>query len=107
MNDFMDTAVNEKLEASKKDLLDATSLIEPEKIPVGSDIMGVAFRYAGVTYEQVHDDPEACAAAYCKIYDDIPVDADQNSSCGVFPAGMFRALDSTRYYFNAGGVAHD
>lgn len=97
----------EKIEFTKQNLIDTMNFKEPAKVPVMFDGGGWAYSYAGVTYEQVHDDPEACAAAYCKIYDDIPVDADQNSGCGVFPAGVFRALDSTRYYFNAGGVAHD
>lgn len=64
----------DKIKETKKNFIDATSFREPKKVPVGADIYGWAFHYAGVSYEEVIDDPHRCAEAFCKFLDDLPLD---------------------------------
>lgn len=79
-----------------KNILDATNFIEPEKVPVGLDYLNWPYGYAGVTLEDVIDDPEKNAKEYCKFMNDIEIDFTMNS--GFYePYDAYIALGSDAY----------
>ena len=80
-----------------KNILDATNFVEPEKVPVGLDYLNWPYGYAGVTLEEVINDPEKNAEAYCKFMDDIEIDFTMNS--GFYePYDAYLALESDAYF---------
>ena len=79
-----------------KNIVDASSFREPEKVPVGLDYLNWPYGYAGKTLEQLVNDPEANAAAYCSFMEEIPFDFTMNP--GFYePYDMFQALGSDNY----------
>ena len=79
-----------------KNIVDASSLKEPEKVPVGLDYIGWPYAYAGVTLEDVVEDPVRHAQAYCKFLNDIPVEYTMNTGHYV-PYDVYQALGSEHY----------
>lgn len=63
-----------KMEVKRRNLDMAMSFQEPDKIPVGINCCGWAHAYAGTTFRDTYQDPQACAAAALKILDDVEVD---------------------------------
>ena len=62
--------MGEKFDKRKKDLIDAISFKEPDKIPVGVQMSNWAFAYAGVRYEDIIDDPDEVVRTFTKhLYD--------------------------------------
>ena len=57
-----------------KNLIDATSFKEPQKIPVGAEILSWPFSFAGVRYSDVMDDAVKTAQAYVKFLDYVELD---------------------------------
>lgn len=58
----------------KQNFIDATNFKEPNKVPIGAEIIYWPFSYAGTTYKNVMDDPVRTAEAYTKFLDDINID---------------------------------
>lgn len=82
-----------------KNIVDATSFKEPEKVPVGMDYLNWPYGYAGVTLEEVKDDPVKNAECYCKFMADIPFDCTMNP--GFYdPYDAFTALGSKGYFLS-------
>ncbi|MCL2339835.1 MAG: hypothetical protein FWC59_02940 [Actinomycetia bacterium] len=67
-------ADNTLYEQRIQNLVDATSFREPDKVPVGIEVINWPLAYAGVTLPEVVDNPEALAAAYTKFLDDVSLD---------------------------------
>lgn len=79
-----------------RNILDAASFREPEKVPVGMDYLGWPYGYSGVTLEQVIGDPEANAAHFCRFMEDIEFDFTMNT--GFYePYDAYAALGSNAY----------
>ena len=57
-----------------KNLNDATSFIEPERIPVGIEILTWPFSYAGVNYADIIDDPEKVFESYIRFTEIVEPD---------------------------------
>jgi hypothetical protein len=65
----------DQLKAERIRNLDAaTNFREPEKIPVGAEILTWPFAYAGVKYEEVLDDPQKTFEAYVKFSEIMELD---------------------------------
>ena len=80
-----------------KDLVDATSFREPDKVPVGLEVIYWPISYAGVKLADVIDDPHAVAAAYQKFLDDIEIDFYAMNFGLAHSARALEALGSTQY----------
>ena len=98
----------EKFEQTRRSFLDLTNLKEPEKVPMTLNMeAGWAFKYAGVKWTDVEDDPEAFARAYTKAYAEIP------TSFGGRPTRtslkQSQALGNFRFVYTSdgGGIVHD
>ena len=79
-----------------RNIIDATSFREPERVPIGTEIITWAFSYAGVTYKEVMDDPVRTAAAFTKIYDDVEVDCLYSPGIS-FPVKALQTLGVMHY----------
>ena len=79
-----------------KNIVDASSFREPEKVPVGMDYIGWPYGYAGVTLEEVVNDPVKHAEAYCAFMKDIPFEYTMNTGHYV-PYDVYQALGSSHY----------
>lgn len=85
-------------EQRKKNFIDATSFVEPEKIPVGIEMLTWPFVYAGTTYKNVINDPQKTADAYEKFLEV----ADVDFLCGgsiTYPIRAFEELDIDTFVF--------
>ena len=58
----------------KKNLVDALSFREPQKIPVGAEILSWPLSYAGIKYCETYNDPKKIAEAYVKFLEVIKLD---------------------------------
>ena len=79
-----------------KNLLDATSMREPEKIPVSLEVLTWPYRYAGTTLKDVIDDPVKNAEAYCRYMADYEYDFALGAGNYV-PYDAFLAVGSEGY----------
>lgn len=68
------TEMEMSIQQRKQNFIDATSFKEPQKVPVGAEILSWPFSYAGTTYKEVMDDPVKTAQAYTKFLEDINLD---------------------------------
>lgn len=57
-----------------KNILDASSFREPERIPVGLEVLGWPFAYAGTTLRAARDNPKQAIADYLKFFEEIEFD---------------------------------
>lgn len=57
-----------------QNIMDATNLKEPEKVPVGIEVLTWPLSYAGVRYADIMHNPPEVAKAYTKFLDDIDLD---------------------------------
>lgn len=98
-----------RIDEIKQNIIDATSFKEPKKVPVGIDLYGWAFHYAGVTYEDVIDEPEKCSRAFCKFFDDVPIDVTCMNSIPVPPLRALNAMGIKNYVMSADktSIVHD
>ncbi len=79
-----------------KNIVDAVSFKEPKNVPVGIDYLNWPYGFAGVTLEEVVNDPERNAEAYCKFMGEIPFDFSMNP--GFYePYDLFQELGSNNY----------
>ena len=93
----------ERIEFTQKNMIDASNFVEPEKIPVGGFFYGWPFAYAGATYRDLIDDPEAAARAYVKCFEEI--DIDFLFTAGVpAPVRAFEALGNHDYAMSEDGT---
>lgn len=86
-----------------KNLVDALSFKEPEKVPVGAEIISWPFSYAGVSYVDIMDDPQAVADAYLKFLDVIELDFLWGGGLNT-PVKAVQALGNTSYRIADDGV---
>lgn len=91
-----------RYDINRKNFYEATSLREPEKVPVGVNMYGWAFHYAGVTYRDIVDDPVAVAREYDKFFQDVEVDCAQMVGLP-WSVRTWKALGSNIYDFGADG----
>lgn len=85
-----------------KNIIDAASFVEPEKVPVGLDYLNWPYGYAGVKLKDVVNDPQKNADAYCRFMDDIEFDFSMNS--GFYePYDAYIALGSDAYFLSDDG----
>ncbi|MDR2957053.1 MAG: hypothetical protein LBU61_02580 [Coriobacteriales bacterium] len=87
-----------------KDLIDATSFREPDKVPVGIEVINWPLAYAGVKLMDVVDDPIATSKAYTKILDDIEIDFHTLSFGLNHSIQTLQALGSIQYRLAENGV---
>ncbi|MBQ9032039.1 MAG: hypothetical protein IJ106_11395 [Parasporobacterium sp.] len=80
-----------------KNLLDAVSFKEPDKVPVGFDYISWPYGYAGVTLEEVIEDPAANARAYTRFMNDIEFDLTFNPGM-YMPYTAYQALGSEVFF---------
>ena len=103
---IMSNEVKEKdtslFEWRQKNLEDAISFREPEKVPVVLQVYGYAFSYAGTTYKDVKDDPEKAVKAFTKIFDDIEIDCQHRSGINM-PMYVMQALGREDYVLGDDG----
>ena len=85
-----------------KAIVDAASFREPEKVPVGLDYIGWPYGYAGVTLDEVVEDPVRHAEAYCEFMKDIKFDYTMDTGHYV-PYDVYNALGSSHYSLCADG----
>lgn len=90
-----------RVEQTKKYIMDVVNHREPQKIPVGIFTSGWPFHYSGQTYESVVDDPEKCSKAYCKLFDDISVDMTISNTVGGAPYKALNAMGIKDYILSA------
>ena len=66
---------SEQLKAERiKNLIDATSFKEPDRIPVGIEMLTWPFAYAGVKYSDILDDEDKVYENYIKFTEVLDVD---------------------------------
>ncbi len=99
------TAQISKLEGNEKNLADAISFKEPQKVPVGIEVVMWPFAYSGVTYKEVMNEPERAANAYMKFFDDIAVDYMWGPPGVSKPIQAFNALGNHNYVFGPDDTA--
>ena len=85
-----------------KNLVDASSFREPEKVPVGANFYGWPFSYAGVKYTEIMDDPEKAAQAYVKFFDDCEIDFYYGAGV-TQPVKAYKSLGCHYYDFGEDG----
>ena len=86
-----------------KNLLDATSFREPDKVPIGMEFLSWPFAYAGVRYDEIIDDPQKTADYYVKFLDDIELDYTWAGGISQ-PYRAFEALGSKNYLLSNDGI---
>ena len=65
----------EQLKAERiQNVVDAMNFKEPKKVPIGTEIQGWAFSYAGVRYQDIIDDPVKIFQAQTKYLEAIDID---------------------------------
>ena len=57
-----------------QNIVDAINFREPEKVPVGMEILMWPFAYMGKTYQEVMHDPQLAADTYTEFLDDVSLD---------------------------------
>ena len=95
----------ERIEKTKQNIIDATSFREPEKIPVGIDLLGFPFAYAGVKFSEVQDDPAKCSEAFCKIFDQLKVDYVGSTFLALPPYKALNALGNYSHGLTEDGTS--
>ncbi|MCL2825822.1 MAG: hypothetical protein FWD72_00275 [Eggerthellaceae bacterium] len=80
-----------------KNLVDATSFREPDKVPVGIEVIWWSLQYAGVKLYDVVDNPEVFAKAYTKFLDDLEIDFYMMAFGPSQAIRAYDALGSTQY----------
>ena len=80
-----------------KNLNDAVSFREPDKVPVGIEIIHWPFSYAGTTYYDLVDDAQALATAYTKFINDVDLDFYALGIGLAQPIRVHEALGSLMY----------
>ncbi|MBO7699819.1 MAG: hypothetical protein IKD81_00245 [Eubacteriaceae bacterium] len=93
--------MGELFEERKKNLIDAISFKEPDKIPVGVQMSNWAFAYAGVRYEDIIDDPDRVVETFTKHLRDFDFDYVQTGIS--VPIEVYQALGSKNYVFTSDG----
>ncbi len=94
--------MGEKFEKRKQNLIDAISFKEPEKIPVGVQMMNWAFTYAGVRYQDIIGDVDKVVEAFTKHLKDFEFDYVQSGISA--PIDVYQAIGSKNYIFGTDGV---
>lgn len=87
-----------------KNFIDATSFVEPDKVPVGIEVITWPFVYGGKTYADVMYDPEGAAKAYLKFLDDMPLDCIILGAGVSFRPTVSQALGNYDYVMSRDGV---
>ncbi len=95
--------MGELFEKRKQNLYDAIAFKEPEKVPVGVQMMNWAFHYAGTTYRDVLGDVDKTVEAFTKHLRDF--DFDYVHSGISSPIDVYLAIGSQNYVFSSDGVA--
>ncbi|MDR2957057.1 MAG: hypothetical protein LBU61_02600 [Coriobacteriales bacterium] len=87
-----------------KNLVDATSFREPDKVPVGIEVIWWPLEYAGVKLYDVVDDPVALTKAYTQFLDDIEIDYYTMAFGLAHPIRVYDALGSSQYRISDDGT---
>ena len=86
-----------------QNIIDATSFKEPDKVPVGAEVISWPFSYAGVKYVDIMDDPQAVADAYVKFLDVVDFDFLWGGGLNT-PVAAIQALGNNSYRIADDGV---
>lgn len=97
--------INSKLKENEQNLIDSLEFKEPNKIPVGMEVVSWPFAYSGVTYKEVMNDPQKATKAYMKFLYDIPIDFMWGSPGISKPIQAFWALGNQNYVFGQDDTA--
>ena len=95
--------MEEVREERRQNLIDALCFREPKKVPIGAEVLSWPFAYAGVTYADVIDDPEAIAREYVKFLDVISLDYMWGGGISQ-PLKAYHALGNYSYKIGSDGV---
>lgn len=95
--------VQDKMTTNKKNLKDALSFREPEKVPIGIEVAMWPYAYAGTSYAQVKEDPITAASAYVKFLDDLSIDYMWGPTGITKPMDAFKALGSDSFLIGSDG----
>ena len=87
-----------------KNLIDATSFVEPKKVPVTVEMGGWTYTYVGTTYAEVIDHPKRAADDYLKFLDVIEIDCMRGGPATV-PIKAYQALGRNDYSIADDGIA--
>ena len=94
----------ERLEQTRQNVLDLTSMKEPKQVPTSISIgAGWALKYAGVKWADVELNPEAFARAYTKCFAEIPIDLGVGYGPTMITLKQSQAMGSNRMVFTSEG----
>lgn len=91
------------MDYNKKNLKDALTFKEPDKVPVGIEVAMWPYSYAGIRYKEVKNDPEVSADAYVKFLDDITIDYMWGITGVTKPMDSFVHLGADSFMFASDG----
>lgn len=86
-----------------QNLIDAASLKEPKKVPVGLNTYGWPFAYSGVKYTDIMDCPQNAVNEYVKFLDEIDIDCYYITGVGQ-PVKAYEKLGCHYYAFSDDGT---
>jgi len=88
---------NELYQQRIKNLIDSTSFREPEKVPTGIEFIYWPLDYAGVTLDEVVDDPIATAAPFKQVLEVMEIDFFMMAFGLSHPIRTYEALGAKKY----------
>ena len=96
----------EQIKAERiQNLIDAMNFKEPKKVPIGTEVQGWAYGYAGVRLKDILDDPVAASKAQTKYADDIQFDYFWGGgSVSGRPMKVLEAMGNQMYEFADDGI---
>ncbi len=86
-----------RLKENEQNLIDALNFKEPNKVPVGMEVVMWPFAYAGVTYKEVMNHPQKACDAYMKFLNDIQLDFMWGPPGVSKPIQAFQSLGNYNY----------
>ncbi|NLN54279.1 MAG: hypothetical protein GX150_08235 [Firmicutes bacterium] len=87
-----------------QNIVDAINFREPEKVPVGLEILMWPFAYKGKTYQEVMHDPQLAADTYTEFLDDVSLDYLALMPGVSHPVKVYQKLGNNEYVIAKDGV---